>query len=250
MSGASADLSSPASGAKIGADLINRNGYLELTFRAPLGAQIDASSINGDEVTLKDSTGKVIALAAPERVLLENGEGTNSWRYRFTGSLSVGHYTVEIAANSFMDTGMVKNLAEVEVFTLEKGVAALRGFATGATVDRETLNGQGYLDVTFTPTGSNKVDPATLNGDEFTLTGANGENVIVSKTPSQPGALAGTNTWRYTFTGQFDTGKLSLNFKAGSWADTGGTTGGASVQTLQVITKRVPSRLLLTCQKS
>src|SRR5262249_52243647 len=74
-------------------------------------------------------------------------------------------------------------------------------------------------------------------GQEFALTGAAGENIVVNGVPTQPGALAGTNTFRYSFAGQFDTGKLTVTFLAGSWRDDAGNGGVGSAQAVAVITQ-------------
>ena len=73
-------------GASIGRDLINRQGYLEVTFRPASGNQIDAATINGDELTLLDAAGHQISFTgSPVR------EGTsNTWRYTFATPLTAG----------------------------------------------------------------------------------------------------------------------------------------------------------------
>src|SRR6185436_14853956 len=53
------------------------------------------------------------------------------------------------------------------------------------------------------------------SGAEFTLTGANGENVVINGTPEN----LGNNTFRYTFSGTFDTGKLTVHFTENGWRD-------------------------------
>jgi Ca2+-binding RTX toxin-like protein len=214
VSGATADVTNPPAGQIVGTGVINSWHYLEVTFHPGSGNAINPATINGDEVVLKDSAGNVIALGVPARVA-----GTDTWRYGFAQNLTVGTYTVEFVAGTWADNGGISNLAASQTFRVEQATATLANPLGGTTIDRGTLNTNGYLDVTFNPVAGRQVDvDSILDGDaEFTLTGANGENVVFSGTPTRIGT---TNTFRYTITtGTFDSGTLQVHFIAGSWQD-------------------------------
>ena len=216
----------------VGKDVFNGNGFIAVNFQPTDGQAIDPSTINGDEITLTDSTGKAYSLGQPHQV------GTsNTYTYAITSSLAVGTYTVTFKAGSFADLSGQTNLASSESFRIQSPTAALTNPAPAATVDRESLNSQGYIDVTFTPTDGATVDASSLTGHEFTLTGANGENIVIRGPPTQPDPTNSPNTFRYAFGGQFDTGTLTINFIAGSWKDSNGNFGAASSQTLNIITQ-------------
>ncbi|HEY6226375.1 MAG TPA: hypothetical protein VI282_04555, partial [Verrucomicrobiae bacterium] len=214
--GATAEVSNPKAGAAVGTGLINGNHYIEVTFHASNGFSINPDSIDGDEIVLKNAAGATISLHTPTRVA-----GTDRYRYSFDSDLPTGAYTIEIRASSFQDTGGETNLGSTQKFTVEQPRATLVDPAPGKIMDRETLNNRHTIDITFTPTTGHVLDLDTImdSGAEFTLTGANGENVVINGTPED----IGNNTFRYTFSGTFDTGKLTVHFIANSWRDKSAT---------------------------
>ena len=65
----------------------------------------------------------------------------------------------------------------------------------------------------------------SINGDEFTLTGAGSESLIA--TAGNAATRVGDNIWRYTFNGQLGTGKVTVNFLANTWRTAEGNQGTA-----------------------
>ena len=86
--------------------------------------------------------------------------------------------------------------------------------ANGDSIDEFTLNAQGFIDVTFSDIGFG-LDTTTVTdaGAEFTLDG--GLGVTVNGVPTDLGG----GTYRYTFSGTFADGNVTVNFIAGSFAD-------------------------------
>ena len=235
IQGATATVVNPSAGTSIGQDSINGQGYIEVKFRPTVGHVLDSDSIDGDEIVLKNSAGVVIALVGtPQRV----GQ-TDNYRYAFNGQLSEGQYTVEYVSGTWSDDSGVTNLGGKEVFAVQLAKASLANPLNGNVVDREALNGIKYIDVTYTPTNGQTLDLASIMdaGQEFILSGANGENVLVNGTPTQPGTLSGTNTFRYSYNGLLDSGKLTVKFVQGSWKDTGGNNGAESTAAVKIITQ-------------
>ncbi|NOS68309.1 MAG: calcium-binding protein, partial [Verrucomicrobia bacterium] len=235
VSGSTADVTNPPSGTIIGNGVINGWHYLEVTFRGSSGHAINPATINGGEIILKDSAGNVITLGAPVRV-----EGTDRWQYGFTQNLAVGKYTVEFVAGTWSDNVGISNLATTQTFRVEQATAVLADGLGGKTIDRSVLNGTGgYIDVTFTPVFGRVLDLSSIDGNEFTLTGANSENVVFDA----PTRIGTTNTFRYTITsGSFDAGVVTVTFTANSWQDkstdpddTTHNNGAASVETIKLL---------------
>ena len=65
--GATAGMISPRPGDSDGLTSANRAGGLEVIYRATKGNEINADSIDGDELMLIDAEGNEVALGAPER---------------------------------------------------------------------------------------------------------------------------------------------------------------------------------------
>src|SRR4051794_1362516 len=207
-------------GSTVGLDLINSLHYIEVRFRPTAGNAIDSSSINGDELQLRDSAGNVITLSAPVRVGL-----TDTYRYGFTGALTAGSYTVTFVAGSFRDNapnGGNANQTETETFALASPSSALGDPGTGQVLNVGDFNGRGYVDVTFASFGGTAVDPATIldSGAEITITTDSGLTLTVDGTPILVNAATGT--YRYFFTGH-TSGSLIIAYVANGWANTAGT---------------------------
>ena len=213
--GATADVIAPTPGGTIGVDEINNLGYIEVRFQGTSDAAIDESTIDGDEIILRDSEGNLVAIAAiPSRV----GE-SNIYRYAILDTLVVGAYEVEIVVGSFTDTALTPNanLVEIETFTVGQATATLADPLPGDVIDREALNERGYIDVEFIPVAGAEVDHGSItdDGQEFTLTGADGQNVgILGDAVHVEG-----NIFRYSFGGSFNSGELTLTFIERSWND-------------------------------
>ncbi|MCX5670553.1 MAG: hypothetical protein NTU94_04440, partial [Planctomycetota bacterium] len=235
VEGATADLTNPGPSGALGVDTLNARGWLEVAFRPTSGRMLDYSTIDGDELVLRDAQGNPVPLGAtPQRVA-----GTDRYRYSIAAPLTLGEYKVEYAAGSFADDSGVVNLAETETFRLEVPTSALAGPLSGDVVDREAINSRHYLDVSFKPTGSASLNVGSIldSGQEFTLSGADGQNVLVNGAPTIITAADGSVTFRYSFAGQLNTGVLTVSFIAGSWTDSAGNAGTASTGAVKIITQ-------------
>ncbi|HEX4527586.1 MAG TPA: hypothetical protein VH108_12695 [Gaiellaceae bacterium] len=223
-------------GATIGQDVINAIGYVEVRFHATSGNSIDATTINGGELELRDAAGSLVTLGAPQRV-----GTTDIYRYSFTGQLVTGKYTATFVAGSFSDTSGAQNLVETEFFTVVVATANLADPRPNQQLDTGLLNDRGWIDVTFGSNGGQAVNPDTItdSGAEFTLV-ASGDTIVVD------GAAvlvdAATSKYRYFFTGYKSGGSLAISFVSGSWDDTTGAhvtnTATATYESLSLLANR------------
>ncbi|HEX9569566.1 MAG TPA: hypothetical protein VF987_07795, partial [Rhodospirillales bacterium] len=170
--------------------------FLSVTFDdAPAGFAIDPASILdlGDELILTPPAGKTVNLdtsKTPTRV----GD-TNTYRFRIIGDhLTDGSESVTVdfidQSWSFTDTAQSESTDNLGDLT--------------ATNDRT------YLDVTFTPTRGSTIDPAQIDGDEFTLAGP-GVGTIALDVGEAPVRLSG-DTYRFFLTGAFEKGAVEVVF--------------------------------------
>ncbi len=110
-------------------------------------------------------------------------------------------------------------------------VADLSDPANGGSILFSTLNSRKYIDITFSDTGSGLNTSTITDSDaEFTLSGSAASGVTINGSPT----LVDGTTYRYTFTGNFGAGPVSVNFTAGSFADNAGNLNAASDQTFTV----------------
>ena len=98
------------------------------------------------------------------------------------------------------------------------------------TIDKNTLNVRGYIDVTFVDTGPG-IDTATIDGGEFTIGGSAIDTAALSG--GAPTLVSGT-TYRYSFTGNFKDGTVTVNFVAGSFANLDGTVNLSEIENFTV----------------
>jgi len=106
--------------------------------------------------------------------------------------------------------------------------------ANGSLIEQATLNSRGYIDVTFSDGGGIGLDVASIvdSGQEFTLSGTAASGVTVNRAPTLvPGT---TSTYRYTFSGSFGTGSVSVSFAGGSFADNAGNANTAATETFSI----------------
>jgi hypothetical protein len=105
--------------------------------------------------------------------------------------------------------------------------------ANGSSIDVNTLNGRGWIQVTFPDLGSG-VDPSTIldTGQDFTLAGTAAQGVSVNGAPVLVSGTA--STYRYALTGTFGVGPVTLNFPTGAWADYAGNVNIATSQSFTV----------------
>jgi hypothetical protein len=225
-----AALTDPADGTEIGDIDLNARGYIDVTFTDdPGGSGIDPATITDAAREFSVSgvgANGVILDGVPTLVA-----GTvSTYRYRFTGSFEAGTVNVYFTAGGFADLQANPNQGRGESFTVLAvdnipPTASLADPADRATAYTSELNARGYIDVTFTDRGPSGLDLATITdaGAEFTLGGA-GAGVAVDGAA----ALVDGTTYRYTFTGAFVDGQVSVDFLDGTWVDLAGNPNSAA----------------------
>ena len=90
---------------------------------------------------------------------------------------------------------------------------------SGGGVDITSLNQRGYIDVRFAPSAGATLDAASITdaSEEFTLSGAAAANVVLDGGATL--VTGTTDTFRYTFTGEFSRGEVTVDFIEGRWMD-------------------------------
>ncbi|MEX2495926.1 MAG: hypothetical protein WD448_07555, partial [Woeseia sp.] len=220
-----ADLASPADGTGIDVAVINERGYIDVTFRTPEDATLDAASVSDDaaEFTLTGTAAAgVVVDGAAEHV-----EG-DTWRYHFTGEFTTGNVSLDFVADSWGDDQGNLNLAETEEFSLLGATAALEGDISSPFVSLTIINDRAYLDVRFSPSNGADLDVASILDEEqeFSISGDGAGTATIDGAPEQ----IGDDVFRYGVDGPFDVGKVTVTFIAGSFTDSAGndTIGGTA----------------------
>ncbi len=92
------------------------------------------------------------------------------------------------------------------------------------------INGQDYIEVTFADAGDSGLDPASIDGNELTLSGDGVGTAVLSGTAT----LHSGSTYRYPFTGDFVIGPVDVNFVADRWQDNAGNANLAETESFTV----------------
>lgn len=166
-----AELSSPTAGATVTPAFLNSQGYLDVTF-SDEGEGVDATTINGDEITISGSGLGTASLSGTAMLV-----GGTTYRYAFTGALVDGTLTVDLVAGSFQDLAIPANLNTNTEWSITLDTpdetaptAQMSNPTDGATVTPFSINTQDYLEVTFDDVGDG-LDPASIDGNELSLSG-------------------------------------------------------------------------------
>ncbi|WP_442506615.1 hypothetical protein SH528x_005469 [Novipirellula sp. SH528] len=95
--------------------------------------------------------------------------------------------------------------------------ATLANPTDGSSIVVTTINGQNFIDVTFTDNSGAGINPSTITDSqqEFTLSGTGAAGVTVNGAATH---VSGA-TYRYTTTGAFSPGAVDAVFAAGTFAD-------------------------------
>ena len=201
---------------------------------------------------------KGIAYHALENLLVVLGSGDDVFTIQSTHAgftqldTRAGVDTVNVRATTGTTTINTGNEADVINTSSAAGLpatATLTDPIDGGKIGRTDLNSRGTLDVTFRTFGPDSLDPATVDGDEFTLSGPGASGVTIVGVPvrlvrlpdgslvrpdqvpaAQQGLEVLSDTFRYRFNGGFAPGDVFVTFVAGSWLDRAGqgSTGGSS----------------------
>ena len=166
---------SALSGGTVGRSWINARGYLEVRFTPTSGYAIDPTSVNGDELQLRDSAGHLVALGSPVRQ-----GSSNVWQYSFSSPLAAGGYTLTILAGSVTDTSGTSNQVESEQFTVVTPTSGISNPANNQVGSTADFNSRGWIDVTYAG-----ADPTSIldSQAEFTLTSSTGNKITLVGTP-------------------------------------------------------------------
>jgi len=102
--------------------------------------------------------------------------------------------------------------------------------AGGTSVTATSLNGDGFIDVMFEPTANLNTGSILDAAPEFTLSGVGLNDVIVNGAPT----LVAGSTYRYTFTGTFFPGDVTVEFIGGAFTNTTATLNLSETETFNV----------------
>jgi hypothetical protein len=192
-------------------------GYIDVRFTPTTGDNLNLNAIvtgTTAPFTLGGAGLGSIALV-PFATLAPSLLPGNVIRFYVTGAYATGTVALSFAANSFQSSapsGVASttygNLPTTLTFTIQQLTATLANPTAGTNPDATTLNNLGYLDVTYPLIGGSPLNPATINGDEFTLSGAGALGVTIGTGPLLIASSASSETYRYSFTGSFQPGRV------------------------------------------
>ena len=171
-------------------------------------------------------------------LMLRKDDGSRTFRYQITGSFALGDVDLHFGVSSFTDSAGISNTAQDLHFQVGGSTAKLVNPGPGAIVGMTAFGNGGSLDVEFTPAtdGGLSVGTITDPDQELDITLADGSHLTINGTPTQPDDLAGTNVFRYSFTGTLVPGLATVRFLDGSFADVNGIANLESTQTFVIAT--------------
>ena len=194
--------------------------YLDVLLTPTSGDSLTLSTITDStpEFTLTGAgvgTVELLADAAPTAL-----PGTSDFRYYVAGQFAAGEVDVGFIANSFA-SGAYTNLARTDKFTLGQLTAAVVDPNAGGITGLGTVNGRGFVDVTFdVPAGADSLDISSITdaAPEFTIAAANPANGTIALDTTQAPIRIGTTgyTFRYFTTGTMESGAVTLTYLPGS----------------------------------
>ena len=213
-------------GQTVSRETINLLHYLQIRFVGAGGAAIDPSTIDGNEIELRDAAGTLISLAAPIRV-----GTTDVFRYGLSADLAAGRYTITILGGSFADVNGIANVTETETFTLVSPTAALTDPVRGQVTYVDEFGTRGYVDITFTPAPGATLNVAEILALRPTFSGGGAESLTITSVTRQ----GTSNVFRFAFTGTFTPGLVTMTLAAGAWRDSAGNASAATTNTFRLI---------------
>ncbi|HPV80387.1 MAG TPA: hypothetical protein PLK64_11350, partial [Dermatophilaceae bacterium] len=213
-------------GQTVSRETINLLHYLQIRFVGAGGAAIDPSTIDGNEIELRDAAGTLISLAVPIRV-----GTTDVFRYGLSADLATGRYTITILGGSFADVNGIANVTETETFTLVSPTAALTDPVRGQVTYVDEFGTRGYVDITFTPAPGATLNVAEILALRPTFSGGGAESLTITSVTRQ----GTSNVFRFAFTGTFTPGLVTMTLAAGAWRDSAGNASAATTNTFRLI---------------
>ncbi len=214
---ATAELADPAHAQILDRTALESRGWIDVTFNAVATVPVDALSITDADAEISLSSTNGNAIVVDGAAVLVSG---TTFRYFFTG-FTGGTLSVTFLAGTWTAGGTAVTAADITA-----------GAATKESATDATILSRLYLDVTYRPTPGATVNALTVDGNEFTLSGADAQNLLYDGR-SQIDAT----TFRYLYRGQLGVGKVTATFVAGAWADSAGNTGEAATRQFAVITQ-------------
>ena len=176
-------------------------------------------------------------------------DGVTRFRYRFSAAYTYNPSvaTMAFTAGGWSESSHSQVAASTFTFRVEGPTADLVSPLKGASVDIAVLNAQGYLDVRFTPTYSPSGGPSktvtaasitNVGGGypcEITLAGPAAEGRVTINNTTAPTATEQPGVYRYTFTGSFTTGEVTVTFEGNRFTDSAGLANITEVETFTVV---------------
>ena len=227
--------------------------FIDVAFAPTAGNDIVDLGTLGDEFSIGGFGGAGVALRTTDHPVLSLGNGV--YRFMLDGTFRPGAVDVDFQANTWNFAparGPPGNLASTSTFLVAgasgelvrtipasgdkpETVVTLAGAGVGADV----LNGLGYIEVRFRPSSGNSIDRATIDGNEIEVRNAAGNLVPLTGSPIRVGT---TDIYRYSFSGALAAGTYTVNFLAGTFADTAGIPNQAKSESFRV---EVPTATIL-----
>ena len=205
---------------------------MTLTFNGvaqPIVLTVDGNGISHEEILTPTGT------ETQEQFFTRlSNLGIQRFRFRITNAAFVwvpGAVNVTFAADSWKqkksDGTSTGNAESSEEFTILGPTVTLANPTEGGHLRISEFDGRMYLDLTFTPTkgASLTLTGATAPAIWFSGTGA-GTAMTTGPPVLQTGGPAGTQTFRYTLSGEFALGEVVVNLDQNTFAD---STGAANV---------------------
>ena len=235
----------------------NGKNYIDVEFSTQGGAVLDYESILDSDaeftlmvdgqavavdgapiplVTMTDASGMVttaelVPNAGETMAEAIIRDGTSRFRYLISENgyqFPLGEAELMFISGSFknvdvtLDSGVVPgetNESATVGFTIEGATATLLDPGADGGIDITSINQRGFIDVRFAPSAGATLDAGSITdaSEEFTLGGSAAANVVLDGGPT---LVAGTtDTFRYTFTGEFTRGVVTVDFIEGRWMD-------------------------------
>ncbi|HND51342.1 MAG TPA: hypothetical protein PLV92_03055 [Pirellulaceae bacterium] len=224
---AQGELAGPKADGQIDVRALNESGYITVRLRPVADGKLNLSTILDDapEFTLSGFAARSVAIEpVPEQV------DDYTFKYRYTGAVDTGAVEVNFLAGAFADTDGNQSIAATQSFTVVGPTVNL----LVRTRDLQVLNNERYIDVWFDPSSGAELNAASItdSAPEFTLVGAAAANVVVDGAAV---LVDDGHTYRYSFTGQFGRGPVSVSFLRDGWTDSSGLSNVAESETLTVV---------------
>ncbi|MFN5977050.1 MAG: hypothetical protein ACK48U_21595, partial [Planctomyces sp.] len=209
------ELAGPKNGYEIDVLGLNNSGFLTIRFLGLPGGTVKEDTISdaAAEFVLSGAAAQGVVLGTPQKI------DATSWKYPFTGQFTPGTVNVSFPAAAFTETDGNTSVASTASFT----VAGPRIALVSKAADVMEINARGYLDFYVEASGSGSIADASLEDEapEFTLSGTAAAGVTFSGSGMR---IPDTQFFRYTFTGAFAAGPVTIAYSSGGISDSDGRT--------------------------